>query len=140
MTPQQITHSWPAVDWYKFLCLWEKLPHRHRRAADSVGVNEGFLARAVSGNLLLQIIDYNHSIHYHSFRLFSISFCSLSFMITNFNTPGTVGTWTFKNHFSTLEVKIHTVASKFSMSTHEIKNDITIDFLFQFNSGILSVP
>ncbi|EPQ13387.1 DNA polymerase theta [Myotis brandtii] len=44
--------DWTTIDWYRFLCLWEKLPTSMKRVAELVGVEEGFLARCVKGKVV----------------------------------------------------------------------------------------
>uniref|UniRef100_A0A8C5FX72 DNA-directed DNA polymerase n=1 Tax=Gadus morhua TaxID=8049 RepID=A0A8C5FX72_GADMO len=44
--------DWTTIDWYQFFCLWEQLPSSMKRVAELVGVQEGFLARSVSGKLV----------------------------------------------------------------------------------------
>ncbi|XP_048202684.1 DNA polymerase theta isoform X2 [Perognathus longimembris pacificus] len=44
--------DWTAIDWYRFFCLWEKLPASMKRVAELVGVEEGFLARCVKGKVV----------------------------------------------------------------------------------------
>ncbi|KAM3864859.1 DNA polymerase theta [Diretmus argenteus] len=44
--------EWTTIDWYQFFCLWEQLPSSMKRVAELVGVQEGFLARSVSGKLI----------------------------------------------------------------------------------------
>lgn len=44
--------DWTTIDWYRFLCLWEKLPTSMKRVAELVGVEEGFLARCVKGEVV----------------------------------------------------------------------------------------
>ncbi|XP_075412465.1 DNA polymerase theta isoform X2 [Tenrec ecaudatus] len=41
-----------TIDWYRFFCLWEKLPTSMKRVAELVGVEEGFLARCVKGKVV----------------------------------------------------------------------------------------
>ncbi|KAF6121135.1 DNA polymerase theta [Phyllostomus discolor] len=43
--------DWTTIDWYRFFCLWEKLPTSMKRVAELVGVEEGFLARCVKGKV-----------------------------------------------------------------------------------------
>lgn len=53
--PLQITPlyaEWTTIDWYQFFCLWEQLSSSMKRVAELVGVQEGFLARSVSGKLV----------------------------------------------------------------------------------------
>ena len=47
VTPVYIQDQWPSIDWYRFLCMWERLPGDMRHVANVVGVQESFLARAV---------------------------------------------------------------------------------------------
>ncbi|XP_053421693.1 DNA polymerase theta [Nycticebus coucang] len=44
--------DWTVIDWYRFFCLWEKLPTSMKRVAELVGVEEGFLARCVKGKVV----------------------------------------------------------------------------------------
>ncbi|KAM4888552.1 DNA polymerase theta [Thomomys bottae] len=44
--------DWTTVDWYRFFCLWEKLPTSMKRVAELVGVEEAFLARCVKGKVV----------------------------------------------------------------------------------------
>lgn len=55
LNPLQITPlyaEWTTIDWYQFFCLWEQLSSSMKRVAELVGVQEGFLARSVSGKLV----------------------------------------------------------------------------------------
>ncbi|KAK7826501.1 hypothetical protein U0070_017082 [Myodes glareolus] len=47
-----VFEDWTGIDWYRFFCLWEKLPTSMRRVAELVGVEEGFLARCVKGKVI----------------------------------------------------------------------------------------
>ncbi|XP_039699075.1 DNA polymerase theta isoform X2 [Pteropus medius] len=44
--------DWTTIDWYRFFCLWEKLPTSMKRVAELVGVEEGFLARCIKGKVV----------------------------------------------------------------------------------------
>ncbi|XP_059247024.1 DNA polymerase theta [Mustela nigripes] len=44
--------DWTTIDWYRFFCLWEKLPTSMKRVAELVGIEEGFLARCVKGKVV----------------------------------------------------------------------------------------
>ncbi|XP_077623707.1 DNA polymerase theta [Crocuta crocuta] len=44
--------DWTTIDWYRFFCLWEKLPISMKRVAELVGVEEAFLARCVKGKVV----------------------------------------------------------------------------------------
>ncbi|XP_074187350.1 DNA polymerase theta isoform X2 [Rhinolophus sinicus] len=44
--------DWTTIDWYRYFCLWEKLPTSMKRVAELVGVEEGFLARSVKGKVV----------------------------------------------------------------------------------------
>lgn len=46
-----IQEQWPNIDWYKYLCLWERLAPDMRHVADTLGVRESFLAQAVQGRI-----------------------------------------------------------------------------------------
>ncbi|EDK97954.1 polymerase (DNA directed), theta, isoform CRA_d, partial [Mus musculus] len=47
-----VFEDWISIDWYRFFCLWEKLPTSMKRVAELVGVEEGFLARCVKGKVV----------------------------------------------------------------------------------------
>ncbi|XP_076974314.1 DNA polymerase theta isoform X2 [Tamandua tetradactyla] len=47
-----VFEEWTTIDWYRFFCLWEKLPTSMKRVAELVGVEEGFLARCVKGKVV----------------------------------------------------------------------------------------
>ena len=51
VTPVYIQEQWPSIDWYRFLCLWERLPADMKHVADVIGIQEGFLAQAVQGRI-----------------------------------------------------------------------------------------
>ncbi|XP_074546756.1 DNA polymerase theta [Halichoeres trimaculatus] len=44
--------EWTTIDWYQFFCLWEQLSSSMKRVAELVGIQEGFLARSVSGKMV----------------------------------------------------------------------------------------
>uniref|UniRef100_A0AAZ3SXP4 DNA polymerase theta n=1 Tax=Oncorhynchus tshawytscha TaxID=74940 RepID=A0AAZ3SXP4_ONCTS len=46
--------EWTTIDWYQFWCLWEGLGSSNKRVAELVGVQESFLARSVSGKLIVK--------------------------------------------------------------------------------------
>ena len=46
-----IQEQWPNIDWYKYLCLWERLPPDMKHVSDTLGVQESFLAQAVQGQI-----------------------------------------------------------------------------------------
>ena len=51
VTPVYMQDQWPNIDWYKYLCLWERLPPDMKLVADTLGIKESFLARAVQGRV-----------------------------------------------------------------------------------------
>ena len=51
MTPIYSQEISGNLDWYHFYCMWEKLPPDMRLVAKTVGVEEGFLAKAVAGRV-----------------------------------------------------------------------------------------
>lgn len=46
-----IQEQWPNIDWYKYLCLWERLSPGMKHVSDTLGVRESFLAQAVQGRI-----------------------------------------------------------------------------------------
>ena len=65
MTPIYIQDQWPSIDWYQYLRIFERLPANMRRVADLVGVEEGFLARAVRGRVLTRTEQQRQSLAVH---------------------------------------------------------------------------
>lgn len=65
MTPIYIQDQWPSIDWYQYLRIFERLPANMRRVADLVGVEEGFLARAVRGRVLTRTEQQRQSLAAH---------------------------------------------------------------------------
>ncbi len=51
VTPVYVQNQWPTIDWYKYFCLWERLPPPMKHVAEILGVRESFLAQAVQGRL-----------------------------------------------------------------------------------------
>ncbi|KAL9969374.1 hypothetical protein ACROYT_G021583 [Oculina patagonica] len=65
VTPIYIQDQWPNIDWYQYLRIYERLPANMRRVADMVGVEEGFLARAVRGRVLTRTEQQRQSLGVH---------------------------------------------------------------------------
>lgn len=65
MTPIYIQDQWPSIDWYQYLRIFERLPANMRRVADLVGIEEGFLARAVRGRVLTRTDQQRQSLAVH---------------------------------------------------------------------------
>lgn len=42
---EQIGH----LDWFRVLNVWEKLSHSMRKVGDMVGIEEGFIVKAMTG-------------------------------------------------------------------------------------------
>ena len=51
VAPVYIQNQWPNIDWYKYLCIWERLPPGMKNVSDTIGVKESFLAQAVQGRI-----------------------------------------------------------------------------------------
>ena len=51
VTPVYVQEQWPSIDWYRFLCLLERLPTDVRHVANTLGIQESFLASAVQGRI-----------------------------------------------------------------------------------------
>ncbi|KAK1788284.1 hypothetical protein P4O66_016732 [Electrophorus voltai] len=62
--------DWTTIDWYQFFCLWEQLPSAMKRVAEIVGIQEGFLARSVSGKLIAKTEKQRRQMAIHK-RFFS---------------------------------------------------------------------
>ncbi|KAF4020798.1 hypothetical protein G4228_012644 [Cervus hanglu yarkandensis] len=60
-----VFEDWTTIDWYRFFCLWEKLPASMKRVAELVGVEEGFLARCVKGNLVARTERQHRQVAIH---------------------------------------------------------------------------
>ncbi|XP_030584547.1 DNA polymerase theta isoform X2 [Archocentrus centrarchus] len=57
--------EWTTIDWYQFFCLWEQLSSSMKRVAELVGVQEGFLARSVSGKLVAKTENQHRQMAIH---------------------------------------------------------------------------
>lgn len=44
-----IVNQWPSIDWYKFYCIWDQLATDMKHVASIVGVQEGYIVRALQG-------------------------------------------------------------------------------------------
>lgn len=60
-----VQDQWPNIDWYKYLCIWERLPDDMRHVSDTLGVKESFLAQAVQGYLPERTESQRKSLHLH---------------------------------------------------------------------------
>ena len=49
--PIYIQSQLPQLDWYHYFNLFERLPPQYKRVGEIVGVEEGFLARAIRGRI-----------------------------------------------------------------------------------------
>lgn len=49
--PIYLQSQLPQLDWYHYFSLFDKLPPQYKRVGEIVGVEEGFLARAVRGRI-----------------------------------------------------------------------------------------
>uniref|UniRef100_A0A670JQ90 DNA polymerase theta n=1 Tax=Podarcis muralis TaxID=64176 RepID=A0A670JQ90_PODMU len=47
-----VYEDWAKIDWYRFFCMWEKLPASMKRVAELVGIEESFLACSVKGKII----------------------------------------------------------------------------------------
>ncbi|XP_008057686.1 DNA polymerase theta, partial [Carlito syrichta] len=57
--------DWTTIDWYRFFCLWEKLPTSMKKVAELVGVEEGFLARCVKGKVVARTERHHRQMAIH---------------------------------------------------------------------------
>ncbi|KAB0391476.1 hypothetical protein E2I00_008396, partial [Balaenoptera physalus] len=71
-----VFEDWTTIDWYRFLCLWEKLPASMKRVAELVGVDEGFLARCVKGKVVARTEKQHRQMAIHK-RIYDQN-CQLS--------------------------------------------------------------
>ncbi|XP_071114847.1 DNA polymerase theta-like [Haliotis cracherodii] len=53
------------IDWYQFYCSWEKMHPSRRRVAELVGVEEGFIVKAVRGRILTKTAAQARSVAIH---------------------------------------------------------------------------
>lgn len=44
-----VSAAWPELDWMSFLRVWEALSEDQKQVAHLVGVEEGFIVRAMRG-------------------------------------------------------------------------------------------
>ncbi|XP_033740640.1 LOW QUALITY PROTEIN: DNA polymerase theta-like [Pecten maximus] len=65
VTPIYTMDLGDKIDWYQFYCMWEKLTPDMKRVAELVGVQEGFLARAVQGRLPTKTVAQARAVAVH---------------------------------------------------------------------------
>ena len=65
VTPVYIQEQWPSIDWYRFLCLLERLPAGARHVAATLGVCESFLAQAIQGRLPERTAEQRERLRVH---------------------------------------------------------------------------
>lgn len=53
------------LDWYHFFYLWERLPPDQRSVATLVGVEEGFLTKAVAGHVPSRTVTQARAVAVH---------------------------------------------------------------------------
>ncbi|XP_036368703.1 DNA polymerase theta-like isoform X2 [Octopus sinensis] len=53
------------LDWYNYYCLWEKLGPGQRRVAELVGVEEGFIAKAIRGYIPVKTSKQLRTLNIH---------------------------------------------------------------------------
>ncbi|XP_067676390.1 DNA polymerase theta-like [Haliotis asinina] len=53
------------IDWYQFYCSWEKMHPSRRRVAELVGVEEGFIVKAVRGRIVTKTAAQARSVAIH---------------------------------------------------------------------------
>ncbi|KAA0720083.1 DNA polymerase theta [Triplophysa tibetana] len=69
--------DWTTIDWYQFFCLWEQLPSAMKRVAEMVGIQEGFLARSVSGKLIAKTEKQQRQMAIHKRFFTTLVLCDL---------------------------------------------------------------
>ncbi|MEJ1283198.1 polymerase (DNA directed) theta [Cricetulus griseus] len=72
-----VFEDWTGIDWYRFFCLWEKLPTSMKRVAELVGVEEGFLARCVKGKVVARTDRQHRQMAIHKRFFIDILFLPL---------------------------------------------------------------
>ena len=65
VTPVYVQDQWPGLDWYRYLCIWERLPEDMKQVSDILGVRESFLAQAVQGILPERLESQRQALHLH---------------------------------------------------------------------------
>ena len=54
-----------SVDWYSYMCMWEHLSPSMRRVGDLVGVQDGFLTKAVQGRIRKNTFEHRRLLALH---------------------------------------------------------------------------
>lgn len=49
ITPYSVSEQIGHLDWFRVLNIWEKLSHSMRKVGDMVGIEEGFIVKAMTG-------------------------------------------------------------------------------------------
>ena len=60
-----IQEQWPSIDWYRFLCLLERLPPDIKHVASTLGVQESFLASAIQGRIPERTVAQQERLRIH---------------------------------------------------------------------------
>ena len=53
------------LDWYAYLCMWERLPASMCRVGELVGIEEGFLTKAMQGRVRSNTSDQRRLLALH---------------------------------------------------------------------------
>ena len=54
-----------TIDWYAYMCFWERFDAASKRVAELVGVSERFLAKAVRGKILMSSEQQRKALNVH---------------------------------------------------------------------------
>eukprot|EP00794_Sanderia_malayensis_P007880 gene7880-8731_t len=65
MMPVYMQSQWPDLDWYHYFTLFDKLPPQYKRVGEIVGVQEGYLAKAIKGRLPTRTAEQRQRLAVH---------------------------------------------------------------------------
>ncbi|XP_025417440.1 DNA polymerase theta-like isoform X2 [Sipha flava] len=64
ITPYSVSEQIGHLDWFRVLNIWEKLPHSMRKVGDMIGIEEGFIVKAMTGTTFSMSSD-KHKLAIH---------------------------------------------------------------------------
>lgn len=64
ITPYSVSEQIGHLDWFRVLNVWEKLSHSMRKVGDMVGIEEGFIVKAMTGTSFYTFSDASEEILY----------------------------------------------------------------------------
>lgn len=70
ITPYSVSEQIGHLDWFRVLNVWEKLSHSMRKVGDMVGIEEGFIVKAMTGTSFYTFSDVSKSFYFSVIKYF----------------------------------------------------------------------